>query len=112
MMIIAAALAGLLQATPAVPAVTPQDSASAYLDRGAADLLRGARERRARVERSIDMYRVTARERVHAGVEAMTRDRTLFGQETAVRIEWRRGETGSIQVLGAREAAPAADRRA
>ncbi|HEX2077309.1 MAG TPA: BamA/TamA family outer membrane protein [Longimicrobium sp.] len=108
MMIIAAALAGLLQATPAA---TPQDSASAYLDRGAADLLRGARERRARVERSIDMYRVTARERIHAGVEAMTRDRTLFGREMAVRIEWRRGETGTLQVLGAREAAPAADRR-
>jgi hypothetical protein len=111
MMIIAAALAGLLQATPAVPAVTPQDSASAYLDRGAADLLRGARERRARVERSIDMYRVTARERIHAGVEAMTRDRTLFGQELAVRIEWRRGQTGTMQVLGARQAAPAANRR-
>jgi hypothetical protein len=111
MMIIAAALAGLLQATPAAPAATPQDSASAYLDRGAADLLRGARERRARVERGIDMYRVTARERIHAGVEAMTRDRTLFGQEMAVRIEWHRGQTGTLQVLGARQAAPAADRR-
>ena len=106
-MLFAAALAALLQGTPA----TPADSASAFLDAGAADLLRGARERRARVERGIDLYRVTARQRIHAGVEALSRDRTLFGQEMAARIEWRRGETGHVRVLGAREANPAASRR-
>lgn len=109
-MLIAAALAALLQANPA--AATPQDSATAYLDRGAADLLRGARQRRERVERAIDMYRVTARQRIHAGVEALTRNRTLFGGETAVRIEWRRGETGIVQVLGARQVSPATSRGA
>lgn len=104
------ALAALLQGTPAAPAAQIQDSASAYVDPGAAALLRGARERRARVERSIDMYRVTARERVHAGLQAVRRDRTLFGREMAVRIEWRRGETGNVRVLGAREASPASSR--
>jgi hypothetical protein len=109
-MLFAVALAVLLQGPSAAPAATPQDSASAYLDPGAATLLRGARERRARVERQIDAYRVTARERVHAGLQAVSRDRTLFGREMAVRIEWRRGETGNVRVLGAREASPATSR--
>jgi hypothetical protein len=109
-MLIAVALAALLQGTPAAPAATPQDSASAYLDPGAATLLRGARERRARVERSIDRYQVTARERVNAGLTAASRERTLFGREFAVRIEWQRGQTGVVRVLGAREATPSTSR--
>jgi len=110
-MLLTAALAVLFQGTPATsPAAQIQDTASAYLDPGAADLVRGARERRNRVERTIDLYRVTARERMHAGLEAVSRDRTLFGREMAARIEWRRGETGSVRVLGAREATPAATR--
>ena len=109
-MLIAVALAALLQGPAAAPAATPQDSASAYLDPGAATLLRGARERRARVERSIDRYRVTARERVNAGLTAASRERTLFGRETAVRIEWQRGQTGVVRVLGAREASPSTSR--
>lgn len=113
MLIAAAALAALFQGTPAAPAVaSPQDTLSAYVDRGAADLLRRARERRARVERAIDLYRVTARQRTHAGVAALSRDRTLFGGETAVRIEWRRGQTGTVQVLGARQVSPATSRGA
>lgn len=110
-MMLAVALAALLQGSPSAPAVAPlQDTTSAYLDPVAGQLLRGARERRARVERTIDLYRVTARERVHAGLEAASRDRTLFGREMAARIEWRRGQTGTVRVLGAREASPAASR--
>ncbi|HYR11286.1 MAG TPA: hypothetical protein VEQ60_26125, partial [Longimicrobium sp.] len=106
-MLTAAALAVLFQGQPATPPVaTPQDTLSAYVDRGAADLLRGARERRARVERGIDLYRVTARQRAHVGVEALTRDRTLYGGEMAARIEWRRGQTGEVRVLGGREVSP------
>ncbi len=109
-MLIAVALAALLQGSQAAPAATPQDSASAYLDPGAATLLRGARERRARVERSIDRYQVTARERVNTGLTAASRERTLFGREIAVRIEWQRGQTGVVRVLGAREASPSTSR--
>ena len=110
-MLIVAALAALFQGTPATPPVaTPQDTLTAYIDRGAADLLRGARERRARVERAIDFYRVTARQRAHVGVEALTRNRTLYGGEIAARIEWRRGQTGNVQVLGGREVSPATER--
>ena len=110
-MLIAAALAALFQGTPATPPVAAsQDTLSAYLDPGAADLLRGARERRARVERAIDLYRVTARQRAHVGVEALTRDRTIYGGELAARIEWRRGQTGNVRVLGGREVSPTTER--
>lgn len=110
-MLLTAALAALLQGTPAAPpAALSQDTTSAYLDPTARSLVAGARERRQRVERTIDSYRVTARERVYAGLNAATRDRTLFGREMAVRIEWRRGQTGQMRVLGAREASPAASR--
>lgn len=110
-MLLTAALAALLQGTPAAPPAAPaRDTASAYLDPTARSLVAGARERRQRVERTIDLYRVTARERIYAGVTAVNRDRTLFGREMAVRIEWRRGETGNVRVLGARQASPAATR--
>jgi hypothetical protein len=105
-MLLATALALLLQGSPDAP----RDTAGAYLDPAARALVQGARERRERVERNIDRYRVTARERVHAGVEALSRDRTLFGQETAVRIEWEREGGGTVRVLGAREASPATSR--
>lgn len=101
-MLLAAALATLLQGTPPLP----QDT-TAYLDADARQLVEAARERRQRVERTIDAYRVTARQRIHAGVTALSRDRTLFGQETAARIEWRRDAPGHVTVLGAREASPA-----
>jgi hypothetical protein len=110
-MLVAAVLAALLQGTPAAPPAAPsQDTTGAYLDPVAARLVSGARERRARVERNIDLYRVTARERVYAGLDAASRNRTLYGREMAVRIEWKRGETGSVRVLGAREASPSTSR--
>lgn len=102
-MLLAAALATLLQGTPP----PPSDTASAYLDPGARIVVQGARERRQRVERSIDLYRVTARQRMHVGLSAASRARTLYGQETAARIEWHRDAPGLVRVLGAREASPA-----
>lgn len=105
-MLLAAAFAALLQGAPAVP----QDTTDAYLDPASRALVQGARERRQRVERNIDLYRVTARQRFHAGVSAASRDRTLFGQETAARIEWRRDAPGTVRVLGARQASPATTR--
>lgn len=103
-MLLTAAVAALLQAAPA------QDTTGAYLDAAARELVAGARDRRARVERTIDAYSVTARHRIHAGVSALSRDRTLFGQEMAVRVDWRRDEPGTVRVLGAREASPATSR--
>jgi hypothetical protein len=107
-MLLATVLAALLQGTPAAaPAPAPRDTSSAYADPGTRALVTAARERRARVERTIDAYSVTARERMHVSVEALSRNRTLFGKETAVRIDWSRDGQSSVRVLGAREASPA-----
>ncbi|HZG43811.1 MAG TPA: hypothetical protein VEY93_12670, partial [Longimicrobium sp.] len=107
-MLLATVLAALLQGPPAAaPTPAPRDTSGAYADAGTRTLVAAARERRARVERTIDAYSVTARERVHASVEALTRNRTLFGRETAVRIDWRREGQSTVRVLGAREASPA-----
>ncbi|HEX8321143.1 BamA/TamA family outer membrane protein [Longimicrobium sp.] len=107
-MLLATVLAALLQGTSgAAPAPAPRDTTAAYADPGTRTLVTAARERRARVERTIDAYSVTARERMHASVEALSRNRTLFGKETAVRIDWRRDGQSSVRVLGAREASPA-----
>jgi hypothetical protein len=102
-MLLAVALATLLQGSPSAAS----DTTDAFLDPAARSLLAGARERRQRVERTVDAYSVTARQRIYAGVSAPSRNRTLFGGELAARIEWRRAATGHVRVLGAREASPA-----
>ncbi|HEX8394313.1 MAG TPA: BamA/TamA family outer membrane protein [Longimicrobium sp.] len=100
-MLLNIALAALLQSTPVA-----QDTTAAYADAGTRQLVAAARDRRARVERTIDAYQVTAKQRAHVGVEALSRNRTLFGQEIAVGISWRRGQPGTVRVLGARESSP------
>ena len=85
----------------------PADS-SAYLDPAARRLVAAARGRRETVDRSITAYRTTMRERIGAGVRALRRDRMLFRRELALRIDWRRDSVGRIDVIGARQAVPAA----
>ncbi|HEU0014167.1 MAG TPA: hypothetical protein VFQ45_10810, partial [Longimicrobium sp.] len=108
---LAAALLVLALQDPAAASArpaAPADTAAAYLDPAARRVVHGARERRARVERTIGAYEATARQRIYAGVSALRRDRTMFGQETAVRVHWRRNAPGLVQVLGARQATPIA----
>jgi hypothetical protein len=88
-------------------AQSPADS-TAYLDPVARRLVAAARARRETVDRSITAYRTTMRERIGAGVRALRRDRMLFRRELALRIEWRRDSVGRIDVIGARQAVPAA----
>jgi hypothetical protein len=114
-MILSTALVVLLQATTAEPrpyVATPPADTGAYLDPGAHDLVRGARARRERVERSIDAYAATVRQRVFVGLDARSRERTIYSRENAARVEWRRPGGGRIQVLGARERTPMVRRRA
>ncbi|MBV9775299.1 MAG: hypothetical protein JO040_15195, partial [Gemmatimonadetes bacterium] len=93
---------------PVRPAPTAASTpADAYLDPGARTLVQQARERRARVERRIDGYRVLAKQRGYAGLHTLGRNRTLYTQEMAARVDWRRDGTGRIEVLGGREASPA-----
>lgn len=90
------------------PAAAAPDSGGAYLDADARRLVAAARQRRETIDRSITGYRTTMRERIGVGIRALRRDRMLYRRELALRIDWRRDSVGRIEVLGAREAVPAA----
>lgn len=116
LLVLGAALLAL-QASPAdtvrpAPAAAPSTPTDAYLDPSARTLVQQARERRARVERRIDGYRVVAKQRIYAGLHTLGRNRTLFSQELAARVDWRRDGVGRVEVLGGREAVPMAERGA
>lgn len=84
--------------------------ADAYADSATRALVIAARAARERNERLVTSYTVTARQRLGVGISALSRDRMLFRQELAVRIDWRRDSTSEVTVVGAREAAPIATR--
>lgn len=89
----------------ALHAAAPQDS-SAYLDRGAQDLVRRARERRASAEQRITDYHVRVTERISLGLRALRRDRTFYQREMVARFAWHRSGPDTVTMLGAREAIP------
>jgi hypothetical protein len=88
------------------PAPAPRGAADAYLDAAAAELVRGARERTTSANREIAAYRMVARQRTSVGLQAFRRDRLLYRQERAVRVEWERDGPTRVEVLGAREVVP------
>lgn len=96
-----ALLALLLIAAPTLHA-----QSDAYLDADARALVERARERRNAVEGRIQQYRTLSRTRFSVGFRALRRDRTLYRCEAASRVEWNRGDTIRVDLLGAREAAP------
>ncbi|HLL46900.1 MAG TPA: hypothetical protein VK399_09315, partial [Longimicrobiaceae bacterium] len=104
--------ATLLAAQPSPSAspdtARPQSAArsDAYLDAGARETVRLARERRTGVESGIRRYQTTSRSRISVGLRALRRDRLLFRCESAVRVDWRRGEPAIREVLGGREVVP------
>lgn len=83
------------------------DTAKAYLDPRARELVEVARLRRDVVDRSIRHYQTTAKERISVGLRTRFRDRLFYRRETASRIDWTRGGTIRIEALGAREVVPA-----
>ena len=101
-------LATLVAAVFAAQSPQAPDTAGAYLDADARRLVAAARARRETIDRSITGYRTTMRERIGVGIRALRRDRMLYRRELALRIDWRRDSIGRIDVLGAREAVPAA----
>jgi len=109
--LVVAALGGL---APWLTAQAPPSGASggAYLDSGAAALVRRARARKAGEDRSLLGYRAMATQRIGVGIRALSRDRILYHHEVAARIEWRRGGTTRIEALGARQGIPIASGRA
>jgi hypothetical protein len=93
------------QSPTAVPG--SEAGATAYLDVGAEDLVRHARERRNGHVRAIAGYRAFVRQRMYLGLRALRRDRVLYRQEMAARIAWHRGGgPDTVSVVGAREGVP------
>lgn len=83
---------------------------SAYLDPAARELVAHARARRELADHSIRSYQAIMKERIGLGIRALRRDRMLYRRELTLRIDWRRDTTSRIDVIGAREAVPAAMR--
>jgi Omp85 superfamily domain len=92
----------------AVLAVQQPGDSSAYLDATARRLVAEARQRRETIDRSITGYRARMRERIGVGIRALRRDRMLYRRELTVQIDWQRDSVTRIDVVGAREAVPAA----
>lgn len=100
------ALAVATSPITAVQSPARQVPTDAFLDGGAADLLRKARERRTMIDRSVSGYTTVAREHVSAGLRTLARERLIFRRDVAGRVEWHRGGPVRIEVLGAREVIP------
>jgi hypothetical protein len=103
-MLATAATLFLLATAPAdtTPALSAAAIAGAYHDPAAREMVRRAREYRRSLDRSVRAYRALARERSSAGLRTVLRNRLLFGQELAARVDWRREGAVSVQLLGAR----------
>ncbi len=95
----------------ALQAPVPSDS-SAYLDAGARDVVRRARERRATTEATITAYHALVQERISLGLRALRRDRRFYQREMAARIAWHRAGPDTVTLLAAREAVPVVYREA
>jgi len=98
----------LVTAVLAVQGPAGGGDSSAYLDAGARRLVAAARARRETIDRSITAYRTRVRERIGVGIRALRRDRMLYRREIALLVDWRRDGVTQIDVIGARQAVPAA----
>ncbi|HEX7088981.1 MAG TPA: BamA/TamA family outer membrane protein [Longimicrobiales bacterium] len=103
------ALAIAVQAPDTIrPPLDPATINSAYVDATARELVRLARARRDRVDRSVRRYEAIVRERISAGIRALRRERLLYRRELAFKVDWRREGTIRVEALGAREVIPIA----
>jgi hypothetical protein len=110
------ALALLLMIAPAVlhaqaprtSDVAGTDTTGAFLDPGAAALMKRAREARLSSDRSLRSYTAIVRSRIAAGLRMPLKDRTLYRQESAARVRWSRDSTTVVQLLAGREQHPGA----
>ena len=88
----------------------PVVQSDAYPDSATAALVGRLRAARDRNERLVTSYNVTAKQRIGVGIRALSRDRMLYRNELAVRIAWQRDAPSRVEVLGAREAVPVAQK--
>ncbi|MES2123868.1 MAG: BamA/TamA family outer membrane protein [Gemmatimonadota bacterium] len=96
-------LAQVQQPAPAVPA-------DSYADSATASLVQHARQARLRNERLVTAYQATVSSRMGVGIKALARDRMLYREELVAKISWRRDSVSTIEFVGARAAAPIAER--
>lgn len=82
------------------------DTAGAFLDSGAADLLNRARAARLATDRSLLSYTAIVRSRAAGALRMPLKDRTLFRQEAAVRARWSRDAETVVQLIGGRSQSP------
>jgi hypothetical protein len=90
---------------------TPAAGAGAYLDAGARSLVEEARARRESEGTSIERYRTLAKSRISLEVHALGRDRLFYRCESAIRVDWRRGQPIVVEVVAGREALPMVSRK-
>jgi len=81
--------------------------ADAYLDPAARELVELARGRREESYRSLARYRTVVNEDIWAKLRLPGRDRLLFRRQDVARVDWPRGGTARVEVIGARELEPA-----
>ncbi|SOD01707.1 hypothetical protein SAMN05216486_10121 [bacterium JGI 053] len=104
-MLLSAAALLLLHAAPVqdtAPPVSPAVAAGAYRDPTARELVAKAREYRHNADLSVRGYQALAKQRVSAGLRTVLRERALFGQELAARIDWHRDGPVRVELVGAR----------
>lgn len=92
------------QSAPVSP--TPGDTAGAFLDPAAAELLNRARDARLATDSSLLSYTAIVRSRAAGGLRMPLKDRTLFRQESAVRARWSRDAETVVQLLAGRGQSP------
>src|SRR5688500_16672739 len=87
----------------------PETPAGAQVpaDAEARELLRLARARHNTIDRRLAGYETVVRERNSVHARLLMLDRLVFRRESATHIDWQRDGPLHLNVLGAREAAPA-----
>jgi hypothetical protein len=83
-----------------------QDTTNAYLNADARELVRLARLRRNTVDRRIESYSTTARERFSIGLRLGIAEKLAYRRETVTRIDWERDGPVRMDVLAMREFSP------
>ncbi len=85
---------------------TPQVPRDSYADQRTAGVVASARAARERNERLVTAYTAKVSQRIGVGIRALSRDRMLFRQELAAKIEWKRDAQSKIEIIGARQGIP------
>ncbi len=88
--------------------LTPALEASAFANEGARELLQRARAARFRQDTSLIAYDATAYQRVSVGMglRRFARERLIFREEEATRVQWHRDRGVLVDVVGRRQASP------